>query len=117
METLLGLEGAYLDAIYYCPHHPDRGFEGEITELKIDCNCRKPNTGMITKATKEMNIDLNESWLIGDSTSDLMTAHNIGLKNILVQTGYAGKDKKFEVTPDHIFKDLNQATDFILNQS
>ena len=64
LETLLGLQGAYIDGLYYCPHHPDKGFEGEVVELKIDCDCRKPKPGMVMKANKDFNIDLNSSWFI-----------------------------------------------------
>lgn len=71
METLLGAEGAYLDAIYYCPHHPHKGYEGEIVELKIDCDCRKPKPGMLLKAAEEYNIDLGSSWIIGDGDNDI----------------------------------------------
>ena len=60
METLLGLEGAYIDGLYYCPHHPHKGFEGEIPELKFDCECRKPKPGMLLKAAKDFNIDLSQ---------------------------------------------------------
>ncbi len=66
METLLGLEGAYVDAIYYCPHHPHKGYEGEIPELKIDCDCRKPKPGMLLKAAQDFNIDLNQSYMVGE---------------------------------------------------
>ena len=59
METLLGKEGAYLDAIYYCPHHPHKGYEGERPELKIDCTCRKPKPGMLLKAAENFNINLS----------------------------------------------------------
>ena len=71
METLLGQEGAYLDAIYYCPHHPHKGYEGEIPELKIECDCRKPKPGMLLKAAKDYNICLEKSWMIGDSVNDV----------------------------------------------
>ena len=70
METLLGAEGAYLDGIYICPHHPDSGFEGEIKELKFDCNCRKPKPGMLLQAAKDFNIDLEQSYMIGDGEHD-----------------------------------------------
>lgn len=80
LETLLGEEGAYLDAIYYCPHHPDCGFEGEIKELKINCNCRKPKPGMILKAAEDYNIDLKESWMIGDSVADVLCGERAGCK-------------------------------------
>ena len=61
METLLGNNGAYIDGIYYCPHHPDSGFEGEIKELKFDCDCRKPKPGMLLAAKEEFNIDFSDS--------------------------------------------------------
>lgn len=76
METLLGQEGAYLDGIYYCPHHPKSGFEGEIKELKIECECRKPKPGMLLKAAKDFNIDLEKSWIIGDSENDILAGKN-----------------------------------------
>ena len=60
METELGLQGAYLDAIYYCPHHPHKGYEGEVPELKIECDCRKPKPGMLLKAADDYNIDLSQ---------------------------------------------------------
>ena len=71
METLLGNEGAYLDAIYFCPHHPHKGYEGERRELKIECDCRKPNPGMLLKAAQNFNIDLSQSWMIGDGENDI----------------------------------------------
>lgn len=115
MEFLIGLENAYLDKIYFCPHHPETGFKGEIKKLKIICDCRKPNTGMLKKAEKELNIDLKNSYLIGDSTTDIKTAKNLKIKSILVKTGYAGLDKKYDVKPDYVFDDLYNATNFILN--
>lgn len=71
METLLGAEGAYLDAIYFCPHHPHKGYEGEVPELKIDCDCRKPKPGMLLKAVETFNIDLTQSWMVGDGENDI----------------------------------------------
>lgn len=88
METLLGENGAYLDAIYYCPHHPHKGYEGERTELKIDCECRKPKPGMLLKAAQELNIDLNKSWMIGDSENDIKTGINAGCKTALISDVY-----------------------------
>lgn len=84
METLLGNDGAYLDAIYYCPHHPDKGFEGEVKELKIECECRKPKPGMLLKAAKDFNIDLKKSWMIGDSKNDIQAGKNAGCKTALI---------------------------------
>jgi histidinol-phosphate phosphatase family protein len=117
LESLLGREHAFLDRIYFCPHHPERGFPGERPELKIDCGCRKPKTGMIQKAVRELNIDLQQSWLIGDTTTDLQTAKNAGLKSILVRTGSAGHDGKFAVAPDHITDNLLDAVRLLLAQT
>ena len=100
LETLFGREHAFLDRIYYCPHHPEKGFPGERPELKIECDCRKPKAGMILQAAKDLNLDLKASWLIGDSTTDLETAKNAGVKAALVRTGYAGTDGKFAAPPD-----------------
>lgn len=84
METLLGNEGAFVNAIYYCPHHPEKGFEGEIEELKIDCNCRKPKSGMLLSAAEDLNIDLENSWIVGDSERDLIAGKNVGCKTIFI---------------------------------
>lgn len=80
LETLLGQEGAYLDAIYYCPHHPDKGFPGEIPELKINCDCRKPKPGMLLKAAEDFNIDLNQSWMVGDDERDMEAGQVAGCR-------------------------------------
>jgi D,D-heptose 1,7-bisphosphate phosphatase len=116
LETLLGHEHAFLDRIYFCPHHPEKGFAGERPELKIDCDCRKPKTGMIQKAVAELNIDVKQSWLIGDTTTDLQAAKNAGLKSILVRTGAGGRDGKFAAPPDFVFDTLNAAVKFVLEQ-
>ncbi len=82
LETLLGQEGAYLDAIYYCPHHPDKGFPGEIPELKIDCDCRKPKPGMLLQAAKDFNIDLNQSIMVGDDERDMEAGRAAGCRTV-----------------------------------
>ena len=84
METLLGQDGAYLDAIYYCPHHPHKGYEGEVPELKIECECRKPKPGMLLQAAKDFNIDLEKSWMVGDSDTDIEAGKNAGCQTFLV---------------------------------
>lgn len=116
LETLLGKSGAFLDRIYYCPHHPDGGFPGERPELKIDCDCRKPKTGMIDRAVREFNVAPERSWLIGDSSVDIETARRAGLKSILVETGYAGLDYRSWALPDFIVPDLGAAVLFILDR-
>ncbi len=93
METLLGAEGAYLDAIYYCPHHPHKGYEGEIPELKIDCECRKPKPGMLHKAAEDFNIDLNQSWIVGDSENDIKAGKAAGCKAALIGSMDFRQDK------------------------
>lgn len=117
METELGLSHAYLAGIYYCPHHPDKGYAGEIAELKKECDCRKPEIGMLKKAVMEFNIDLSRSWFIGDSTIDVKTGKNAGLKTVLVKTGVSGKDQKYKVEPDFIAADLLEAVEKILEFS
>ena len=76
METLLGKDGAYIDGLYICPHHPDKGFEGERLEYKFDCDCRKPKPGMLLQAAKDFNIDLSQSYMIGDNSTDVEAGRN-----------------------------------------
>ena len=92
METLLGREGAYLDGIYFCPHHPHKGYEGEIPELKIDCECRKPKAGMLLKAAEELNIDLSRSWMVGDGENDILAGKAAGCRTALIGEGDFGQD-------------------------
>ena len=84
METLLGLQGAYVDDIFYCPHHPDKGFPGERPELKIDCECRKPKPGMLLQAAEKYNIDLHNSWMIGDGLNDMKAGQAAGCRIALI---------------------------------
>lgn len=116
MDTLLGRQGAYIDRLYYCPHHTDSGFEGEISALKFDCDCRKPEVGMFKKAEQDLNIVLEKSWVVGDSTRDIFAAQNAGMKSILVQTGYGGKDGAFAVDPNFVVKNLSAAVEIILKE-
>lgn len=113
LETLLGAYGAYVDAIYMCPHHPDRGFPGEVAALKIECECRKPNIGMIKQAVADLNVDISQSWLIGDTTLDMETARRGGLKSVLVRTGEAGNDGKYGVLGNFSVENLGDAVTLI----
>lgn len=98
LETLLGKEGAFLDAIYFCPHHTDKGFPGERSEYKFDCECRKPKAGMLFRAAEDFNIDLSKSFMIGDSGRDEGCAKNGGLKkSILVGGGKSVLDAVKEI--------------------
>ena len=88
METLLGNERAYLDRIYFCPHHPEKGFAGELPVLKVDCDCRKPKPGMLLQAARDLNIDLSNSWMIGDSLSDIEAGRRAGCNAILLNKDF-----------------------------
>lgn len=86
LETLLGEEGAYIDDLFYCPHHPDKGFKGERPEYKIECECRKPKPGLIYQAAQKYNIDLTESYMVGDDERDMEAGRRAGCKVIMVET-------------------------------
>lgn len=101
MERLLGEQGAYLDAIYYCPHHPDKGFVGERIEYKIICDCRKPKPGMILNASKDYNIDLEQSYMIGDHKNDILCGKNAGCKTAIID-----KDLKNDYDANIVGKSL-----------
>lgn len=105
MTDMLTVEGVSIDGIYFCPHHPDDG-----------CSCRKPETGLIIKASKELDIDLNGSFFIGDTTGDILTGKNAGLKTILVETGHGGKDGRVNIKPDYTASDLLAAAEIILGE-
>jgi D,D-heptose 1,7-bisphosphate phosphatase len=116
MEWELGKEGAYLDGIYVCPHHPESGFPGERSELKISCNCRKPNTGLLERACGDMPIDIAGSWMIGDRTMDIEMARRAGLRSILVQSGPEQNHGR-SVEADYIADDLLAAATVILRNA
>jgi mannose-1-phosphate guanylyltransferase/phosphomannomutase len=84
IETLLGYDNAYLNAFYFCPHHPDSGYPQERFELKIKCNCRKPEAGMFLQAAKDWNIDLSESYMVGDHQRDVQAGNKAGLKKSIL---------------------------------
>jgi histidinol-phosphate phosphatase family protein len=119
---LLSEAGGYLDRIYFCPHHPHSGYEGEIAELKIECDCRKPGTAMIDAAVQDLNIDRHQSWMVGDSQADMLAANRAGLLAIRVRTGEtyeAGaavgcadvEVQDFSAAVDLILEDYHRATD------
>ncbi len=114
MQTLLGEQGAYLDDIGFCPHHPDKGYPEENPRYKTACGCRKPAVGMIEAMKEKYNIDISQSYMVGDSTVDIQTGRNAGLKTILVLTGQAGLDGKYDVHPDAAAEDLKEAVSIIL---
>jgi D,D-heptose 1,7-bisphosphate phosphatase len=115
LDTELAQARAYLDRVYICPHHPDRGFPGEVEALKISCDCRKPAAGLIALACRDLNLDLAESWLVGDSSADLGAAQNAGTSAILVETGSGGLDGKYPYEAGFTVRDFGAAVEFILD--
>ncbi len=106
LVRLLAVDGARLDGVYYCPHHPDDG-----------CNCRKPASGMVLAAAKDLDVDLKKSYIIGDKISDIQLGYNLGLTSILVMTGYGRGQKELlspRIRPDFIADDLYHAVEWIL---
>jgi histidinol-phosphate phosphatase family protein len=115
METLLGGGGAYVDGIYYCPHHPHSGYPGENPAYKVSCLCRKPETGLIKAAAADFHIDIANSVMVGDTTTDVQTGINAGLRTILVGTGYGGIDHKYDVRPDLYTNNFYTAVNWIID--
>ena len=117
METLLGQEGSYLNDLYYCPHHPDKGFPGERPEYKIVCDCRKPKIGMLLQAKEKYNIDLSASWFVGDTCQDVQTGINAGCRTVLLTGGDPNPRAKYgDAKPDYTCENLEQAVEYILSQ-
>jgi histidinol-phosphate phosphatase family protein len=116
MEMLLAETRSFVDGIYVCPHHPDRGFPGEVATLKGPCGCRKPATGLVEQAAADLNLDLTRTWLIGDTTSDVQCASSAGLFAVLVGTGHAGADARFSVDKALRFADASAAIAFIVGE-
>lgn len=114
LAKLLGLEGAYLDRVFACIHHPDKGFPGERPELKFKCSCRKPAVGLLKQAQEDMNIDFRKCWFVGDRTGDIICGQRAGMRSVLVHTGSAGKDGKYAMIPDYEAADLAEAAEFML---
>jgi D-glycero-D-manno-heptose 1,7-bisphosphate phosphatase len=117
MQNLLRLEGAHLDGIYYCPHHPDVG----SPPYRQMCRCRKPATGLVEEAVRDLDIDCSKSYAIGDRGLDIEFAHQIRAKGILVLTGYGKGEweyfrEQWKVKPDHVAQDLYEAVQWILRQ-
>lgn len=114
LESQLGREGAFLDGLYLCPHHPDKGFTGEVGELKGPCSCRKPEPGLIDQASRDFGIGRQHAWMVGDTTSDVEAGRRSGVRTVMLRSGHAGSDTKYAVKPDYIAPDLADAVDWIL---
>lgn len=113
LRSKLQQVGAHIDALYFCPHHP----QATVTKYLMDCPCRKPGTGMLDKAKEDCKIDLSLSYLVGDATSDILAGKRAGCRTMLVQTGFAGNDGRYEVKPDLVVADLAAAVNTILEQT
>jgi D-glycero-D-manno-heptose 1,7-bisphosphate phosphatase len=110
MKTLLGKEGAHLDGVFYCPHHPDQ-----------KCHCRKPETGLIEEAAKKLDIDCSRSYMVGDRRGDIEFASKVGARGILVLTGYGRGEWEnvggdWSAKPSYVAEDLYDAVQWILSQ-
>jgi len=112
MDTLLGAEGAFLDGVYYCPHHPDKGYPEENPAYKIDCACRKPKTGMVEQAAKDFNPAMAASYFVGDADADVLCGRRAGLKTIGIKSHRLIKEK-----PDFECADLFEAVQLILGRN
>ena len=109
LEARLRRRGARLDAIFYCPHHPD----ADLPRYRVRCRCRKPGIGLIRRAGRELGVAMRGSFMVGDSTRDILAGRRARLDTILLGTGYAGKDGKYAVRPDHAASDLASAARLI----
>ncbi len=117
MEWELAAEGAHIDGLYICPHHP----EAKEEQFRKDCNCRKPKTGLLEQAAAELSLDLGRSFMVGDRWSDLKCGARVGAASILVLTGYGRGDLDYigpqqEMQPATVAEDLPAAVGWILEQ-
>lgn len=117
LEWLLGQAHAYVDAIYYCPHHPNAGFTGERADLKMSCWCRKPSPGLLETAVRDLNIDVSRSWMIGDSSRDIQAAANFGVPAVLVKRNQETFDDLGDAEPRLRVKTALDAVNCILTEA
>jgi D-glycero-D-manno-heptose 1,7-bisphosphate phosphatase len=112
MISLLAAEGARIDGVYYCPHHPD----GDQIQYSVECDCRKPRPGLLERAAGEHEVDLSASVVIGDTLRDLEAGRAVGAKGVLVLTGHGALTASGEHGADHVAPDLAQAVEWLLTQ-
>ena len=118
LHRLLAEEGAHLDGLYICPHHP----EAREERFRLDCDCRKPRPGLLERAAAELGLDLGRSYMVGDRWSDLRCGAAVGATTVLVLTGYGRGDAAYvgpgqTVQPDHVAEDLEAAARWILDRT
>ena len=98
-----------VDDVFYCPHHP----EGTVEEYRRNCNCRKPGTGMFEMACKKFDIDMINSYMVGDRAGDIIAGRNAGIKTILLESGYGTKNLESAVSADYVFADLRNLPEIL----
>ena len=118
VRHLLAEQGARLDGVYYCPHHPEVG----APAYRRECDCRKPKPGMLLRARDEMGIDLGTSYMVGDTVKDLGAGRAVGATTVLVLTGYGRGELEYQshrwtLHPDHVSEDLLEAMRWILEET
>jgi histidinol-phosphate phosphatase family protein len=113
LRDMLAEHHAHVDEIYYCPHHPEKNHPDGNPAYRIECECRKPKIGMLKMAEKKFGLNLKNCFMIGDTTTDILTGKNAGCHTILIKTGYMGNDKKHNVKADYEFETLLGAAIFI----
>jgi len=117
LVELLAAEGAHLDGIYFCPHVA----EGKVAPYNVECECRKPKTKMLKNAKRDLDVDLQSSFTVGDKITDVMMGHRVGAKGVFVLTGYGKGDLAYQSDqwtdqPDFVAADLGEAVDWILRE-
>ncbi len=117
LAEMLAAGDAYLDAVYYCPHHPSAG----APPYRLDCDCRKPRPGMVRAAERDLGVDVTQSYMVGDKHSDIAFAHSLGMKGVLVKTGYGLGELEqwgdsWDDRPDAVAEDLLGAVEWILSR-
>ncbi len=117
MKELLAKKGARVDAVYFCPHHPDAA----VPEYRLRCECRKPRSGLFNRAIEEFSIELEGSFVIGDRCVDMHFAHTCGIPGIMVETGYGNGEVEYILPsspykPVKVAKDLGAAVEWILSR-
>lgn len=118
LTRMLADDGARLDGIYYCPHHPKAG----EPPYRQECGCRKPATGLLDRAARELGLDLHASFMVGDKWSDVELGQRAGCRSILVRTGFSHDDEGNRrpphlSDPDYVAHDLAEAADWVLRQA
>ena len=114
IDQVLGSRGLYIDDYYYCPHHPDSGFENEVAELKIDCECRKPKNGLIEKAFSKFALERDYSFMIGDKYTDIEAGESSGLTTVLVSRTRSHRDSN--ISPNFVVSNLKDIIEIVKNK-